>query len=71
MVTPVVNDSAANMVSGIQKLGLHSLPCFVCTLKLKKVKKAVEENQVLSEVGSRARTVVFLQKQCKSQSESN
>ncbi|KAL0161448.1 hypothetical protein M9458_045173, partial [Cirrhinus mrigala] len=47
----------ANMVSAIQKLGLHHLPCFAHTINLI-VKRAVEEHEVMADIRSRARRVV-------------
>ncbi|XP_067293402.1 E3 SUMO-protein ligase ZBED1-like [Pseudorasbora parva] len=56
-VAAMVTDNAANMVSGIQKLGLRHLPCFAHTINLI-VKRAVEEHEVFADIRKRARRVV-------------
>lgn len=55
----MVADKAANMVSGIQKLGLRHPICFTHTINLI-AKRAVEEQEVLADIHSRTRRVVYL-----------
>ncbi|KAL1254902.1 hypothetical protein QQF64_012963 [Cirrhinus molitorella] len=57
-VAAMVTDNVANIsISGIQKLGLRHLPCFAHTINLI-VKRAIEEQEVLADIRSRARRVV-------------